>query len=60
MRTECPHCQALVVQTKNRDGPNFCPKCRCLFEVPEDRKVPSWVFGVLAFLLVNLQYINMH
>ena len=58
MRTICSHCQALVVQAKNRDGPNFCPKCCCLFEVPEGQKVSSWIYGVLVFLVVNLQFVN--
>ncbi len=60
MRTNCPYCQALVVQAKNRDGPNFCPKCCCLFELPEELKVPFWIFGVLMFLMVNLQFIHSH
>ncbi len=58
MRTNCPHCQALVVQAKNRDGPNFCPKCCCLFELPEGQIMPTWIYGVLVFLTVNLQFIT--
>lgn len=60
MRTTCPHCLALVVQTRNRDGPNFCPNCRRLFDIAEDIPVPRWIYGVLAFLVVNLQYVNVH
>ncbi len=62
MRTDCPYCQGKVVQTRNRDGPNFCPHCRQLFDLPEEQKVPAWVYGALMFLIVNLQYltINVH
>ncbi|MBN1396193.1 MAG: hypothetical protein JW959_14315 [Pirellulales bacterium] len=58
MRTSCPHCQALVVQARNRDGPNFCPNCHRLFEIEEDHQVPSWIYGVLLFLTINLYNIS--
>lgn len=54
MRISCPHCQALVVQKKNRDGPNFCANCHRLFAAPSPPQVPSWVLGVLAVLAANL------
>ncbi len=55
MRTKCPGCQAVVVQKKNRDGPNFCPNCRRLFYAYEDRIIPKWVVGILLILLANLE-----
>jgi hypothetical protein len=32
----------------------WCPHCRRIFDVPL-LKVPSWVTGVLAILVLNLQ-----
>ena len=58
MHTQCPHCQALVVQTKNREGPNFCPHCHVLFRVPEPPKMPPWILGVLTVLVANWQIIS--
>jgi hypothetical protein len=58
MRTLCPQCSSLVVQTKNRDGPNFCPNCCRLFYLPEDRSVPPWILGVLVILVANLQIVS--
>jgi len=59
MRMPCPFCQFPVVQTKNRDGPNFCTRCNRLFYVPDEPGVPRWVFGVLVILLCNLQNLNL-
>ena len=58
MRTQCPQCQAMVVQAKNRDGPNFCPTCGHLFYLPEEQKMPPWILGVLVILVANLQIIS--
>jgi hypothetical protein len=58
MRTNCPQCQAVVVQKKNRDGPNFCPNCRRLFYACNDRTVPTWILGILVILLANLQMMS--
>ena len=55
MRCHCPHCAEVVRQVRNREGPNFCPNCRQLFDPPREEKVPSWVYGVLVFLVANLQ-----
>ncbi len=55
MHVQCPHCRMLVEQSKNRDGPNFCENCFCLFYVPEERKMPPWILGVLVILVANLQ-----
>jgi hypothetical protein len=60
MRIHCPHCQAKVVQARNREGPNFCPKCRQLFAVPENPKMPPWILGVVVILMANLQIMNNH
>lgn len=51
----------MVLQKKNKEGPNFCVTCRCLFAPPEMSKAPSWVFGVLAVLVgvLNLQMMKM-
>jgi hypothetical protein len=48
----------MVAQTKNRDGPNFCENCFCLFYAPEERKMPPWILGVLVILAANLQIIG--
>ena len=58
MHVECPKCKALVVQAKNRDGPNFCPNCFQLFFLPEEQKMPSWILGVLVILVANLQVVS--
>ncbi len=54
MHTLCPRCQAVVVQTQNREGPNFCPHCHVLFRVP-DVQLPPWILGVLTILMANWQ-----
>jgi hypothetical protein len=58
MRVHCPYCDERVVQARNLDGPNFCPKCRKLFYVPEEPKTPSWIQGVLVILVANWQIIS--
>jgi hypothetical protein len=60
MHTHCPKCHGLVVQTRNRDGPNFCPHCYTLFDAPEKEKMPPWILGVLVFLTANLQLVSQH
>ncbi len=45
------------MQTKNREGPNFCPHCQVLFRVPEPPKMPPWILGVLTVLVANWQII---
>jgi hypothetical protein len=57
MTIQCTVCNALVLQAKNRDGPNFCPNCNSLF-VPVEKHVPPWILGVLVFLMGNLQVIS--
>jgi hypothetical protein len=58
MRVPCPRCKCLVVQSKNQDGPNFCPNCYQLFYLPEQQKLPPWILGVLVILMANLQVVN--
>ena len=60
MHAHCPYCQGQVVQTRNHDGPNFCPECRKLFYVPEEPHVPSWILGVLVVLVANWQVLLNH
>jgi uncharacterized Zn finger protein (UPF0148 family) len=55
MHTQCIYCHADVVQAKNREGPNFCPVCQRLFEVPEEPKLKPWILGILVILVANLQ-----
>ena len=54
-RYPCPHCGEAVVQTANLSGPNFCPSCRKLFLVPAREKMPTWIWGALAVMVVYLQ-----
>jgi hypothetical protein len=58
MRVECPYCNERAVQTKNLDGPNFCPTCRRLFYVPEEPRMPPWILGVLTILTANWQLVS--
>ena len=58
MNVRCPVCGNKVTQTKNRDGPNFCEHCFCLFYTPEERKLPPWVLGIVVILVANLQIIS--
>jgi hypothetical protein len=47
----------LVVQDRNVDGLNYCTNCKKLFFVPPKRTVPTWIWGVLAVMIVN--WLNM-
>ncbi|MFZ1932355.1 MAG: hypothetical protein WCB27_03120 [Thermoguttaceae bacterium] len=58
MPVQCPQCRTTVAQSKNRDGPNFCENCFCLFYAAEEPKMPPWVLGVLVILVANLQIIG--
>jgi hypothetical protein len=58
MRVKCPDCNQRLVQSKNREGPNFCPKCQRLFYVPEEPQMPPWILGVLVILTQNWQLMN--
>ena len=59
MSVYCPYCHERVAQAKNVDGPNFCPTCRKLFYVPEERPTPRWIWGVLLVLAGNCQLVNL-
>jgi hypothetical protein len=52
-RLQCPYCSQRFVQDENLEGPNFCPTCGRLFQVPSVRKVPDWVFGVVVILIAH-------
>jgi hypothetical protein len=58
MRVQCPYCERRVRQAENRDGPNFCPDCRVLFYMPEERKMPPWILGILTVLIANWQVMS--
>jgi hypothetical protein len=58
MYVQCPTCNASVKQSKNWDGPNYCPNCRQLFYLPEERQMPPWILGVLTILIANAQIIG--
>ena len=55
MIVQCPNCSHCVKQEKNRSGPNFCPSCRNLFEVPPPEPIKSWVWGVIVVMVVLMQ-----
>ena len=55
MRLACPRCAHVFKQTVNKDGPNFCPKCKELFTVPTERPVPPWIVGVLVVFAAYCQ-----
>jgi hypothetical protein len=57
MQLDCPHCSAKVLQSRNHEGPNFCPACQKLFRLLPEREVPHWMFGVLVVLVGNWQVI---
>jgi hypothetical protein len=58
MHVQCPYCETGVSQSKNRDGPNFCPDCHRLFYLPEERQTPHWIMGVLTILVANWQIMS--
>ena len=58
MRVHCPYCDERVVQARNLDGPNFCPKCQKLFYAPEEPKLPPWILGIVVILMANWQIIS--
>jgi hypothetical protein len=55
MRRQCSHCGYVIRQSKNEEGPNFCPSCCQLFYPPEYEPIPAWILGVLVFLLAYFQ-----
>ena len=59
-RFQCPFCSQNFVQDKNPEGPNFCPTCRRLFIGQRPYKVPTWIFGVVVFLMTNWLIIFRH
>jgi len=55
MRCTCPNCAEVVEQDREAQGLNYCTSCRTLFYVPTTEPVPTWILGVLTFLLAKLQ-----
>ncbi len=58
MKCTCTHCGKLVHQDVNLDGHNYCVYCGNLFLVRIERKVPAWMWGVVAVLLANWQILR--
>ncbi len=54
MRCTCPHCAEVIVQKRNGGGLNYCPSCQNLFFIPLAKAVPTWILGVLVFLMAVL------
>jgi hypothetical protein len=54
LRCLCPHCAFLVVETARVSALLECPRCCHKFRPSGRKKVPLWVFGVLAVVAANL------
>ena len=54
MRVDCPHCSRTVMQFVDTSGPNVCPNCYRMFQLPLPKRLPSWIWCVLAVLAANL------
>ena len=55
MIKQCPNCHCEVSQARNVSGPNFCPECRCMFDVPNPQSIQPWVWGTIIVLIVFAQ-----
>jgi hypothetical protein len=55
MKCVCTHCGESLWQDRNPEGLNYCTNCRKLFVVLAPPEVPTWMWGVVAFILVNWQ-----
>jgi len=53
MSVDCPYCSQRAAQAKNLDGPNFCPRCRKLFYVPEEPNLYPHLSGLEYLQLVG-------
>ncbi len=58
MNCTCTHCGKLVNQDQNLDGHNFCTSCGKLFLESANSKVPTWIWGVVVFLMANWQWLR--
>ena len=58
MKCQCPRCGELVNQDRNMEGQNYCINCGKLFLMPPEPTVPTWIWGIVAFLLVNWQFLR--
>jgi hypothetical protein len=52
------HCGELASQDTNLEGHNDCINCENIVPVPPERKVPTWVWGVVVALLENWQILR--
>lgn len=60
MRCTCPHCAEVFVQDRNVDGLNYCTNCQNLFLIPPAKPVPTWILGVLTFLMADWLVLYWH
>jgi hypothetical protein len=58
MRCICPLCAAELNQDRNAEGLNYCTHCRSLFLIAPEKPIPTWILGVLTFLMANLQLLH--
>jgi len=58
VRCTCPICSHVFEQDRSQEGLNYCTTCQSLFFVPPERAVPTWIWGVLAFMLANCQILS--
>jgi DNA-directed RNA polymerase subunit RPC12/RpoP len=58
MKCTCTQCGQLVSQDINPEGQNYCSYCGSLFLAPLERKVPTWMWGVVVVLMANWQILR--
>jgi hypothetical protein len=58
VKCTCTNCGEVLMQDVNPEGLNYCPKCRSLFLVPPEPKMPTWIWGVVVFLIANWQILR--
>jgi hypothetical protein len=58
MKCTCTHCGKLIYQDQNLDGQNYCTNCGKLFLASVENKVPTWIWGVVAFMITNWQWLR--
>jgi hypothetical protein len=52
VRQRCPHCSQKVPIWTKAIGPNVCPYCFTAFCLSRPSRIPMWVWGVVALLVV--------
>ncbi len=58
VKCTCTHCGELVTQDRNPEGPNYCTNCQKLFVASPEPRVPTWILGVVVFLMANWQILR--